>query len=115
MNSSFDVVTSMNNFDHVDHPSLGIREVHRVLRRGGVFLIAVEIHPKPTLCEPQTLGWSFENKLSRKTGFEREWTLHWPIKGSHASTAIILEDSKGWRAPIGYNKSGWLVGRFKKY
>ena len=43
--NSFDVVSSINNFDHVEDAGRGLAEVYRVLRPGGVFMLAVEIHP----------------------------------------------------------------------
>jgi SAM-dependent methyltransferase len=51
----FDIVTSINSLDHVDDVDATIREIVRVTRPGGVFLVSVEIGHKPTRTEPISL------------------------------------------------------------
>lgn len=53
LDSSFDVVTSINNFDHVSNPMEGLLEIQRVLKPGGTMRMIVELHAVPTACEPQ--------------------------------------------------------------
>ena len=53
----FDVVASFNSLDHVDNPLRAIREIHRVLRPGGYFLLMVDIHSSLTSCEPSAVDW----------------------------------------------------------
>lgn len=60
----FDVVSSINSLDHVDDVEAVIREIIRVLKPGGLFLLAVEIHPTPTIAEPQALAWDFLKKFT---------------------------------------------------
>jgi SAM-dependent methyltransferase len=67
-NGHFDIVTCLNALDHVDDLDATIREVKRVTKRGGFFLLSVEINHPPTSTEPITID---ENKL-RKLGPEFE-------------------------------------------
>jgi ubiquinone/menaquinone biosynthesis C-methylase UbiE len=53
----FDVITSFNSLDHVDNVELTCNEIKRTLKENGILLLIVEIHHKPQLTEPQTLGW----------------------------------------------------------
>lgn len=48
----FDVVCSFNSLDHVDSLNDAIKEIHRVLKDSGVFLLIVEINHSPTPTEP---------------------------------------------------------------
>jgi ubiquinone/menaquinone biosynthesis C-methylase UbiE len=53
----FDIVTSFNSLDHVDELNTTIQEIKRVTKKGGKFLLIVDIHEAPTLCEPSAFGW----------------------------------------------------------
>jgi SAM-dependent methyltransferase len=52
----FDIVASLNSLDHVDDLDATIREVKRVIKRGGFFLLSVEIDHPPTSTEPITIN-----------------------------------------------------------
>jgi 2-polyprenyl-3-methyl-5-hydroxy-6-metoxy-1,4-benzoquinol methylase len=52
---AYDVVSMFNALDHVEDADATIREVQRVLARGGDLLLICEIDHEPTLTEPQTL------------------------------------------------------------
>jgi SAM-dependent methyltransferase len=54
---SFDVVSSINSLDHVDDARRAAAEMIRVLRPGGLLLIATELNHRARLTEPQTFGW----------------------------------------------------------
>ncbi|MBT5426247.1 MAG: class I SAM-dependent methyltransferase [Bacteroidetes bacterium] len=54
----FDLVCSFNNLDHVNNLKQTCIEIDRVLKPGGLFLLIVDIHAKPTTTEPQTLAWN---------------------------------------------------------
>jgi len=54
---SFDVVGSFNALDHVDDVPRAAAEIARVLRPGGLFLLASELNHRARLTEPQTFGW----------------------------------------------------------
>ena len=55
--ASFDVVGSFNSLDHVDDVERTAAEIARVVRPGGVFLLATELNHRARVMEPQTFGW----------------------------------------------------------
>lgn len=52
---SCDIVCAFNSLDHVVDPTAAIAEIKRVTRRGGLFLLLVEVNHAPTVCEPHEL------------------------------------------------------------
>jgi 2-polyprenyl-3-methyl-5-hydroxy-6-metoxy-1,4-benzoquinol methylase len=54
-NAHFDVVTCLNALDHVDDIAAAIREIKRVTKPGGLFLLSVETDHPPTAAEPVTV------------------------------------------------------------
>ena len=54
---AFDVVSSINSLDHVDDVPRTVAEIIRVLRPGGLLLLATELCHRPRLTEPQSFGW----------------------------------------------------------
>lgn len=54
----FDVVSSFNSLDHVDDLALSIKEIKRVLKKGGYFLLIADIHDHATICEPSAFDWN---------------------------------------------------------
>jgi len=65
-NHYFDVVSSFNSLDHVDDLEASLKEIYRVLKPGGDFLLITDIHEKPALCEPTTIHWDITEHLSDK-------------------------------------------------
>ena len=55
----FNFVSSFNSLDHVEDLKASCSEIKRVLKPGGIFLLAVDVHPTPTITEPQTIRWNF--------------------------------------------------------
>jgi len=51
----FDIVTCLNALDHVDNLIRTIREIKRVTKPGGFFLLSVEIDHPPRAAEPITI------------------------------------------------------------
>ncbi len=51
----FDIVTCLNALDHVDNLDATIREIKRVTRKGGLFLLSVETDHPPTPTEPVSI------------------------------------------------------------
>ena len=121
--NSFDVVSSINNFDHVEDAGRGLAEVYRVLRPGGVFMLAVEIHPKPTKCEPLSLGWDFERTIGA-AGLQPHLTRFWlnPKGVSHSLANTMWNEESVGRGLIDQmvrdgsiaDRTGWFVGIFNK-
>jgi SAM-dependent methyltransferase len=60
---SFDVVSSVNSLDHVDDLDLTLGSIVRVLRKGGAFLLIVEVGHEPTPAEPISLWWDLVDRL----------------------------------------------------
>ncbi|HBI14260.1 MAG TPA: hypothetical protein DDY20_01875 [Desulfobulbaceae bacterium] len=60
----FDVISSFNSIDHVDDVDKVILEIKRVCKTGGTFLLITDIHEKPTVNEPQHIGWDFPSKFT---------------------------------------------------
>ncbi len=59
----FDVVCSFNSLDHVGNLNSTIKEITRILKPGGLFLLLTEIHAEPTVREPQVIEWNFLDRL----------------------------------------------------
>jgi ubiquinone/menaquinone biosynthesis C-methylase UbiE len=50
-----DAVFSFNSLDHVRDVNLAVKEIARITRSGGLFLLLVEINQRPTKTEPHTV------------------------------------------------------------
>ena len=50
-----DAVFSFNSLDHVEDVHQTLREIKRITRPGGIFLLIVEVNHLPTDCEPHRL------------------------------------------------------------
>tara|TARA_R110002072_G_scaffold19826_13_gene73074 strand:+ start:520 stop:1179 length:660 start_codon:yes stop_codon:yes gene_type:complete len=93
----FDVVCSFNSLDHVGDLEQSCREIKRVIKPGGLFLLIVDIHNYPTPTEPQSLKWDFlETYFSE---FEKVDVKRLKRKGSgkiysNLKRAEILKDSE---------------------
>lgn len=51
-----DVVFSFNSLDHVRDVDRTVKEIKRITRPGGYFLLLVEVNHPPTACEPHELS-----------------------------------------------------------
>jgi SAM-dependent methyltransferase len=91
---SFDAVTSINNFDHVESVSASMLEIHRVLKQGGSFGVIVELHHKPKVCEPQSIpgNWaSAWEKIGFKTALQKRVEYHAKYNCKIRGTNAIFE------------------------
>lgn len=90
--ASVDVVVSRNNLDHVDDPPAVIREVKRILRPGGVFIINVDVGHTPSVTEPHSIdlhelrGWL--------APLEIEFEDAWDHPHGHDGHAVVLRARK---------------------
>ena len=50
-----DVIICRNALDHVDNPAKTAREISRVLKPGGLFVLVVDIKERRTSCEPSPI------------------------------------------------------------
>ena len=70
--NSFDIVTSINNLDHVTNVTAALSEISRIVRVGGFFLLYVHLHPIPKPCEPQSMNFGIVEQI-KSQGFEISW------------------------------------------
>jgi ubiquinone/menaquinone biosynthesis C-methylase UbiE len=68
----FDFVSSLNSLDHVDDLDLCIKEIKRVVKKGGVFLLISDIHSFPTVAEPSNFGWDIAKRFEPEFSIEIE-------------------------------------------
>lgn len=59
----FDVVSSFNSLDHVADLDRTIREILRVLKPGGIFLLLTDVNHKATPCEPIEFSWDIVQRF----------------------------------------------------
>ena len=59
--SVFDIVSSINSLDHVDDTDASIKEITRVLKKDGLFLLITEINGTINKCEPNSLKWNIDD------------------------------------------------------
>jgi ubiquinone/menaquinone biosynthesis C-methylase UbiE len=108
-NEYFDVVCSFNSLDHVENLEQSVLEMKRVLKKGGVFLLIVDIHNYPTPTEPQSLKWDFVTTYFSDFKILREDRLKNTKRGriySNARNKIPINN--------GDSKNGLLVTKLQK-
>ena len=105
----FDVVTSVNSLDHVENVHAVIREMLRVVAPGGLILLVVEIHSRPTIAEPQALPWDLVRKFEPMMRVIEERHLEKPTDGSSYLDAQVPFDHDN-----GVERSGVLVVKLVK-
>ncbi|MBD3750696.1 MAG: class I SAM-dependent methyltransferase [Sphingobacteriales bacterium] len=105
----FDVICSFNSIDHVDDIRLTSEEIKRTLKKGGLFLLMVDIHQSPTITEPQTLKWDFLKEYFPEFTVLEERHLHQVKKRALYSNVrkndVVSNESA---------KYGVLVAKLKK-
>jgi SAM-dependent methyltransferase len=90
----FDIVTCLNALDAVDNLDGTIREIKRITKRGGIFLLLVEIDHPPTSIQPitvndialQKLGPEFEVVNQFRVGTPSDHNIH----GEHGAVRTRL-------------------------
>ncbi|MBT3241877.1 MAG: class I SAM-dependent methyltransferase [Bacteroidetes bacterium] len=73
---SFDIVLASHVIEHIPNPHQMVREMGRVLKKGGVFLIATPTKP-PLIAELDSL---YHKISSRKTGETQQAFTHWQLQ-----------------------------------
>jgi ubiquinone/menaquinone biosynthesis C-methylase UbiE len=105
----FDVVTSINSLDHVDDVDAAIREMIRVLAPGGMILLVVEIHPKPTIAEPHALPWQLVHRFEPMMRVVEERHLEKPAKGVN-----YFDEQTPFNHDDKVERSGVLIAKLQK-
>jgi ubiquinone/menaquinone biosynthesis C-methylase UbiE len=105
----FDVVCSFNSLDHVSDLNRSCKEIQRVLKPGGLFLLLVDVHRMPTPTEPQRLKWDFVETFFEGYKVLEARNLN-QVKKGRIYTNVRLGSDKG-NNPKG---SGVLVAKLQK-
>lgn len=85
----FDIVSSLNSLDHVDDLDVCIKEIKRIVKPGGLFLLISDIHSFPTVAEPSNFGWDISKKF--KPEFEIEMEKHYEGSNMYKSLREGIE------------------------
>lgn len=106
-----DAVFSFNSLDHVQDIDMTIKEIKRITRPGGIFLLLVEVNHPPTDCEPHELK-PDQMANSMNPEFECEFLqVYKPVVlGMYQS---ILADDK-ILDPENTREIGYLSAKFKR-
>ncbi len=59
----FDFVCSFNSLDHVDNLEKSIKEIIRVLKKGGYFMLITDVNHNPTEYEPMSYSFNIIDKF----------------------------------------------------
>ena len=83
-----DAVFSFNSLDHVEDVEQTLKEIMRVIRPGGTFLLIVEVNHPPTDCEPHQLSPAkLLGSLSHSFDYERFYVFEPSPNGVYRSVA----------------------------
>lgn len=106
-----DAVFSFNSLDHVEDVDQTLKEIKRIVRPGGVFLLLVEVNHPPTHCEPHELKPS-EVVDFLKPEFECESLhLYRPAAGGIYQSIRANENIQD---PAETKEFGYLSAKFKR-
>jgi len=105
----FDIVSSFNSLDHVDDIDITIKEIKRVLKLRGIFLLITDVNHEPTVTEPLTFSWDIINEF--KPEFEEIEVKHYEKQNGiyRSIRENIIYDHTDLT-----NRSGVLLVKFKK-
>ena len=107
-NSSFDVVSSLNNLDHVSDVGQSVSEILRVTKSGGIILLITEIGHAPTFTEPQAINRSVVELFSENADLVSESVFG--VREDHNLYASLTHET-----PRQKNGPGILCARFKRH
>ena len=86
-NEKFDVITAIEVIEHVENPSKALKEVHRVLKKGGIFVMTT---PNTNLFF-RTFWWAWERT------FGREWKHTHLTPMTKVEWLELIEKSNGFK------------------
>lgn len=86
LDESVDIVVTRNNLDHVSDPAAVVREVHRILRPGGTFILIVHLEPEASITEPHAFNAEDIRSMTRHFTTVNETIYH----GGRTETATTL-------------------------
>ena len=105
----FDIVSSFNSLDHVDDIGNTIKEIKRVLKPKGLFLLITDVNHEPTVTEPLTLSWDIINEF--KPEFEKIEENHYEKQNGIYKS---IRENKIYNHTDLTKRPGVLLVKFKK-
>ena len=105
----FDVVSSFNSLDHVDDIDNTIKEIKRVLKPKGIFLLITDVNHEPTVTEPLTFSWDIINEFEPE--FEKIEEKHYEKQNGIYKS---IRENKIYDHKDLTKRPGVLSVRFKK-
>lgn len=107
-----DAVFSFNSLDHVENIEKTVKEIKRILKPNGIFLLLVEVNHPPTDCEPHELN---QQQLIQAFTPDLKYELMDLFKPTqHGIYESILENQK-FNNPLKNKKVGYFSAKFRKY
>lgn len=107
----FDVVASFNSLDHVDDLEGAVREIKRVLKPGGLFLLLSDVGHRPTICEPQSYSWEIVDAFGPELAVEDVRHLE---KADDGGIYRSIYDARPFDHANTAERYGILSARFRK-
>lgn len=104
----FDVVCSFNSIDHVEDLDQTIKEIKRVLKKGGLFLLITDVNHEATACEPQEFSWDVVEKFKPELSLLKNERFEKHEDGVYQS----LKDRKEYVVANDSDRYGILSAKF---
>jgi SAM-dependent methyltransferase len=104
----FDIVSSLNALDYADNFDRTIAEIKRVTRKGGLFLVSVEIDHPPTVYEPLSISERDMAKLAPEFNIISAFKVGTP--GDHDLHGAVLCREPAYQA----GKPGVYVAKMQR-
>ncbi|MCB7482464.1 class I SAM-dependent methyltransferase [Christiangramia sediminis] len=111
-NNTFDAVFSFNSLDHVINVEKTLKEVTRVLRPGGIFLLLVEVNHPPKPCEPHSISPRDLMEFLQSDFDKEELKVYYPVKEEGMYQSI--RENKLISDPQNTKEVGWMSVKFTK-
>ena len=106
-----DVVCSFNSLDHVHNVDQTLKEIKRVTRSGGFFLLLVDVNHPPNVCEPHNLSPKTIIQLLKPEFICEIFEVYKPISEGMYNSIIANEK---FINPEVSSENGFLSARFRR-
>lgn len=115
----FDIVTSINSLDHVADVGTAVKEMQRILRPGGLFLLSTDVNHRPTPCEPNEFDWdivhAFEDmEVVTLKKYEKYAPQNRHRSASKTSLPTVTSDSQPYDFANPTPRYGVLIATLRK-
>lgn len=110
---SCDAVFSFNSLDHVENVEETIREIKRIIKPGGVFLLLVEANHPPKHCEPHNISPRQMVELMAPEFTYENLEMYLPQDESDGTYQSIEKNVKADN-PLNFKGIGFLSVKFNK-